>query len=684
MKTIYRAIFIALVLLLSNVHNIVYTQWQPDTRLTNDTAISITNEACGRNISVWKNYIHICWADKRSGYFNLYYKRSSNFGETWSPDMRLTTDTFQLSRPVISSDKNTIFIVWEDNRNGNEIYYKKSDDYGLSWSNDTRLTDDPAVSMFPSVFVKNNDIHVVWTDRRVTGNGEVYYKMSTNNGITWSTDLKISNSLTSDYFPSISAVNNTIHIIWEDRRFNVGTIYYRRSTDYGITWENEMRLTFSTPPNNWMPALSVSGINIQIGWIAQQNTGNFEVFNMYSQDNGATWSNINKITTGLITYTSSVSISNKNNFVYLTWQDERTGDKEIYYSYSTNNGSNWIPEQRLTYAAGNSQFVSGSVNFNKLFNIWTDDRDGNREIYFKKNNSGGNLHSVSGIVTYSDNNQPVNGGYAKALYFDATSNQVFTIDSTIIQPNGYYIFNKIPEDTLDLMYYQDDDLLQFVPTYYLSTIDWRESQKIYAYENLTNINPRVFRINNQNNPYSISGQITIQGNNGQIPLDNCIIYAKIGNEFKNFAISNNSGQFTVTKLPAGTYNLLACRFGLTQLSQYITISNSNINNIQFNFVNPIGIENTSSEIPAQYSLSQNYPNPFNPSTKINFSLPSGGNVKLEIFDVLGKSVNTIVNEELKASVYSVDWNAGDYPSGIYFYRLSTENFTETRKMILIK
>ncbi|RPI17456.1 MAG: T9SS C-terminal target domain-containing protein [Ignavibacteriae bacterium] len=108
----------------------------------------------------------------------------------------------------------------------------------------------------------------------------------------------------------------------------------------------------------------------------------------------------------------------------------------------------------------------------------------------------------------------------------------------------------------------------------------------------------------------------------------------------------------------------------------------------------IGVQNISNEVPSEFKLSQNYPNPFNPSTKIKFEIPlsrgvsgSAGRgvfVKLIIYDVLGKEVAALINEKLSPGTYEVDWNASDYPSGVYFYRLITESFSETKRMVLIK
>jgi hypothetical protein len=101
------------------------------------------------------------------------------------------------------------------------------------------------------------------------------------------------------------------------------------------------------------------------------------------------------------------------------------------------------------------------------------------------------------------------------------------------------------------------------------------------------------------------------------------------------------------------------------------------------------VTSVSTEIPAQFSLHQNYPNPFNPSTKIKFEIPLNAEmtsrvVFLKVFDVLGSEVRTLVNENLKPGVYEVEFNATDLPSGVYFYKLSSGQFVDTKKMILVK
>lgn len=93
---------------------------------------------------------------------------------------------------------------------------------------------------------------------------------------------------------------------------------------------------------------------------------------------------------------------------------------------------------------------------------------------------------------------------------------------------------------------------------------------------------------------------------------------------------------------------------------------------------------TDKEVPEAFVLLQNYPNPFNPSTNINYSIPQSGLVSLKVYDALGREVATLINEEKTAGTYNLQFNATNLSSGIYFYKLQTGSFVDTKKMILIK
>jgi len=96
------------------------------------------------------------------------------------------------------------------------------------------------------------------------------------------------------------------------------------------------------------------------------------------------------------------------------------------------------------------------------------------------------------------------------------------------------------------------------------------------------------------------------------------------------------------------------------------------------------VSQVSIEIPERFFLSQNYPNPFNPKTNIKLDLPNKSFVKLVIYDMLGKEVSLLINEKLDAGSYQAEWNASDFPSGVYIYKIETESFVQTKSMVLTK
>jgi len=120
-----------------------------------------------------------------------------------------------------------------------------------------------------------------------------------------------------------------------------------------------------------------------------------------------------------------------------------------------------------------------------------------------------------------------------------------------------------------------------------------------------------------------------------------------------------------------------------------TVFISNLSSVYKIWESLVNINTMSNNAPSKFSLSQNYPNPFNPNTIINYSIPSNvkgqtSNVKLMIYNALGKVIATLLNEKQNSGSYEVEFNGEDLPSGVYFYQLEAGDFVETKRMILLK
>ena len=98
----------------------------------------------------------------------------------------------------------------------------------------------------------------------------------------------------------------------------------------------------------------------------------------------------------------------------------------------------------------------------------------------------------------------------------------------------------------------------------------------------------------------------------------------------------------------------------------------------------VNVEDENRILPTEYALMQNYPNPFNPITSINYSIPRASSVSLKVYDIIGNEVATLVNEFKSPGNYLVQFDASKLSSGVYFYRIQTEYFTMTKKLLLLK
>ena len=362
-------------------------QWQPDVRLTNDPALSATTAYSNAHcIASSGDTVHVVWRDNRvGGNYEIFYKRSVDGGLTWGTDTRISNNVFFSSNPSISISGIVIHVVWDDERDGNkEIYYNTSIDGGTSWGTDTRLTNDPAASENPCVSAYGTLVFVTWADNRPSGPGG-YYKRSTDGGKNWGAETPFGGT----WNPAVSISGQVIHLVWTDGRGEHPGIYYKRSTDGGITWGSDTPLTINVTAYSDSPSLSVSGLNVHVAFRdSRNNTGTgYEIFHKYSTDGGINWNPDSQLSNFNVTvYNPSVSVSGSG--VHIVWTDNHEGNFEIYYNRSTNGGLNWETVTRLTNNTAVSFYPFVSASGTAVHVIWQDNRDGNNEIYYKRNSTG--------------------------------------------------------------------------------------------------------------------------------------------------------------------------------------------------------------------------------------------------------------------------------------------------------
>lgn len=168
---------------------------------------------------------------------------------------------------------------------------------------------------------------------------------------------------------------------------------------------------------------------------------------------------------------------------------------------------------------------------------------------------------------------------------------------------------------------------------------------------------------------------------------------KLGTSVESVYPSDNNGRDSVISLRRSFLDTLATSLGLTGDSVRCSWRVSSLNGLDTLSTGtllvtirrtPVGITQISSVVPEKFNLYNNYPNPFNPSTVIKFDVAKSEFVKIVIYNMLGEEVSTLINQNLTPGSYNVDFNAGGLSSGMYFYRLESQGYSQTKRMILVK
>lgn len=461
------------------------------------------------------------------------------------------------------------------------------------WLPDVRLSNTDSISRANTnkqITSIGDIVYAVWEDYRFgASNVEIFGRRSTDKGVNWGQEIRLTNGGNIGWYPQIhlAGSGSNLHLIWA--RFYPHPLIYKRSTDAGLTWGQDIILVTGNNPREHYITASDSMVFVVQSDLLPEPGNSTEIFFMRSTNSGTSWEAYTRLTYNSASESSQPTLAISGLFVHVVWTDIRDGNFEIYYKRSTNEGVSWGNDIRLTNDPNASVNPYISVSGSVVHVTWIDNR-GQHNVFYKRSTDGGISWEAETQIT----NSTVNNFSASVL----SSGLLVHLMWSATAPPTYNI------------------------TYKRSTnagSSWSENTL------LTNNIPGIF-------PPSMS----VSGS------DLHVLWSDTRNTNEQIYYKSN---------PTG---------------------------------NTIGIKNISSEMPSSYSLSQNYPNPFNPSTFIKFDVSKGSFVSLKVFDALGRGVATLVNENLKPGTYEADWNASSYPSGVYFYRLSTEGYNKTMKMVLIK
>jgi len=387
--------------------------WGPDVLISDEVSDLAISTKRGYTIRVDGSTIHVVWSSVISNSNSeIYYRKSNDNGSSWLNSIRLT-DVDGLSMvPMLAVRRENVFVVWKDDRNSTEpeIFFKSSFDNGENWGTDVHLTETSDASNTPAVDVYQDNVYVVWEEKiSDPATCKAYFISSQDEGTTWENPVLLSEDIPKreDGAPSIAVgEGNIIHVVYGSDKHAQETAgynwenYYRRSTDKGESWENPVRLTDDTIGDTRFPVIAASGSKVHVAWwddrddttythygyppAQPEEYKNYEIYYMRSLDNGITWQEYSRLTHA-DRISKAPSIIARGDTVLVVWQDQRDGNFEIYLKYSADGGANWSEDIRATNDPYFSKLPSVAVDsFGCIYLLWTDNRTGAFEVYFKK------------------------------------------------------------------------------------------------------------------------------------------------------------------------------------------------------------------------------------------------------------------------------------------------------------
>ncbi len=577
--------------------------------------------------------------------------RTTNSGERW--DSINTGTTYYDNCAINFIDNKTGFMI--SNRFGNPVnlysVVLKTTNCGLNWEFSYSNG-----SVFNTIGFINNFFYVIGTDLNYS---KSYILKTTNLGNNWNsltinnktffggyflnqekgylTDgsvMKTTNGgITFEYLTNSNLYYYTKIFYADSSNIITGGRTYRiaKTSNSGVNWGYSFKSSFNGVTRSiHFPTFQIGYVAGDSGLIAKTNNAGLN----WIKQNSSTTANLNSI----MFYDSLFGIA--------------CGDSNVLVR-TTNGGMNWIGENSFTFcsfkivciASSQTAYAAGIDNFL------------HRKLY-KTTNRGNNWYQITSI--------PYNGIIECMKFLSADTGYVTGWSNYVLKTtNG-----------------GNNWIMQTLPDYGGETISFPENSYT-GY--IGGGSGRVFKTTNGGNTW-----FNVRSYQTDERFVNCIYF-----------LNNNTGYLSNSGY-GDFYNILlkTTNGGLNWYYLYACVE-SNFLAMQFlntsvgYFVGPSGIVKTTNggELFGikhyenkinTFSLYQNYPNPFNPSTAIKFDIPKSSHVQIVVYDILGREVQQLLNEEKKPGSYEVTWDASGFASGVYFYKIITDELIETKKMVLMK
>ncbi len=271
----------------------------------------------------------------------------------------------------------------------------------LPTSNIRLDTDDPSgVSVYPQIACSGKNIYVVWSDGRDI-NMDIYFNSSSDGGVTWrSSDIRLDTDApgtAGSVKPRIACSGSNVYVTWADGRSGLTEIYFNSSKDGGDTWQaSDVRLNSNVGGalNTTYPCIVCDGDNVYVTWPDNRN-GQRDIYFNRSADGGDTWLaadvRLDTDTAGAALSDYPTIACNASN-VYVTWSDARNGDADVYFNSSSDGGATWrASDIRIDHGTAGTSAEDSRVAClgSDVFVVWLDMRNGQYDVYFNSSSNGG-------------------------------------------------------------------------------------------------------------------------------------------------------------------------------------------------------------------------------------------------------------------------------------------------------
>ncbi|UCG43236.1 MAG: exo-alpha-sialidase [candidate division WOR-3 bacterium] len=368
-------------------------QWGPDFRITHNDSASEIPAYVGRCVVADSEYVHVVWLDDEGPgrYPQTWYIRSTDRGQSWEEPAVICTDTAGNYSASIAALDGYAHIFWSDARDGDgtEVYYTRSTDDGETWSANRRMTTATGTSGEPNAALEGKYVHLVWTDRRDTTN-QVYYKRSPDRGFSWTQDLVITALDSGVSHAAVAVADSVVQVVYTGIHGDGPELHYVRSLDNGLNWESDVKLTSSSAPSGHMnPHIAVAGPIVHVVY-TDRRSGNDEASYIRSPDHGLSWGPETSLFSTPGDNVGRTVVAGSGTNAHAAAHLRVNSRNWIHYRHSTDAGLTWTQAELLS-DSGWSYHASIAVGGTAVHLVWQDGRDGNAEVYYKRNptaNSG--------------------------------------------------------------------------------------------------------------------------------------------------------------------------------------------------------------------------------------------------------------------------------------------------------